>query len=75
MRRVRATIVGVEQQRVLHILSVCVYKLTYRAYNAQCAIMSSVKCPALYCLSTLSHEGYGRFLYKFVQNNSYSKTK
>ena len=33
MRRVRATIVAVEKQRVLHNLSVCICSLSYPACN------------------------------------------
>ena len=35
LRRVRIIIVAVEQQEVLHILSVCVCSLSYPAYKAR----------------------------------------
>jgi hypothetical protein len=48
MRCVLATTVAVEKQKVLHIISVCVYSLNYSA-----GILSSVACPALQYYSTL----------------------
>jgi hypothetical protein len=55
LRRVRVTIVGVETQQVLHILSVCFW-LLLPSVNCACAILSSVACPALPYFSTLSHK-------------------
>ena len=47
LSRVRATIVGVEKQYVLHIMNVCVCSLMYPACNAHA-----------YC-STFSHKRHG----------------
>jgi hypothetical protein len=55
LRRVRATIVVVEQQQVLHILSVCLQPQVF-SMQCACAILSYVACPALQCFSTLSHK-------------------
>ena len=52
LRRIRATIVVVEQQYVLHILSVSVALGIHHA----CAILSSLSCLALRYFSTLSHK-------------------
>jgi hypothetical protein len=58
MRRFRVTIVAVEKQEVLNILSVCLYSCLS---NPACKIprrtvLLSVACLAVQYLSTLSHQ-------------------
>ena len=53
IRRVRATIVAAEKQKVLHILSVCLY-LWVPSVKCACVILSSVAWSALQYFSTLS---------------------
>ena len=55
LRRIRATIVAVEKQQVLHNLSVC---LQPQVSSMKCAraILSSEACLALLYISTLSHK-------------------
>ena len=56
-RSIRVTIVAVEKQYVLHILSMC---LQPQVHSMQCAsaIFLSVACPAVQNVSTLSHKRY-----------------
>jgi hypothetical protein len=54
-RRVRANIVVVEKQWVLHNISVCICSLRYPECNAHTPL-SSVACPALQYLSKLPHK-------------------
>jgi len=53
--RVCATIVAVEEQWLLHNLSVCICSLSYPACNAH-APYCRVTCPTLQYFSTLSHK-------------------
>ena len=56
LRRVLATIVAVEKQRVLHNLNVRTGSLSYPACNANAPYcLSSVACPALQNFCTFSH--------------------
>jgi hypothetical protein len=54
-RRVRAIIVTVEEQLVLHNLSVCLQPQV-SIIQCACAILPSVACPALQYFPTLSHK-------------------
>jgi hypothetical protein len=53
LRRVRVTTVAVEEQYVLHILSVSVALVTQHAKRMRRIILSSVACPALPYFSVL----------------------
>ena len=66
LRRVRATTVAVQKQKLLHILSVC---LQPQVSSMQCtrAILSAVPSPALRYFSTLSHTRHN-FRKKFIEN-------
>ena len=55
LRRVRATIVAVEKQSIIHNLSVCICSLRYPTCNAH-APYCHVACPPLQYFSTLSHK-------------------
>jgi len=65
MRRVRATIVAVEKQEVLHILSVSIALAIQRAKRMRCIILSFVACSTVQHFSTLSHKNliFGRHKY------------
>jgi hypothetical protein len=67
LRRVRATIVAVEKQQVLHIPSVRLQPLVPSAKSA-CAVLPSVAIPALLYFSTLSHNRHD-FLKKSYYTN------
>jgi hypothetical protein len=54
MRHVHATIVAVEEQKVVHIPSVCLWPLV-SSMQHECTILSSVACPLLQCLFPLYH--------------------
>jgi hypothetical protein len=56
LRRVRVTIVAVEKQQALHILSVSIALVIQRAKRMRCIILSPVACLALPYSSTLSHK-------------------
>jgi hypothetical protein len=62
LRRVRVTIVAVEKQNVLHILSVCVcvcvcvVLVTQHVQRMRSIILSSVACLAAQCFSILSYK-------------------
>ena len=55
LRRLRAGIVAVEKQLLLHSLSVCICSLRYPACNAHTPYFH-VFCPALKNVSTLSYK-------------------
>jgi hypothetical protein len=86
-RSVRANVLVVQMQRVLHNLSVCVCRLRYPACNAH-APYYHVVCPALQYFSTLSHKRHdlrkkvienkifvSSFSVTFVWNIFYSRKK
>ena len=56
LRHVRATVVAVQNQLVIRILSVSVALGIQRAKRMPRIILSSVVCPALQYFPTLSHE-------------------
>jgi hypothetical protein len=56
VRRVRITIVAVEKQYILHILSVTIALVIQHAMRMRRIILSSVACLALPYFSTLSHK-------------------
>ena len=67
LRRIRATVVVVEKQYTLHILSVCLQPLIGSVKCAR-AILPPVACPALqYYLPTLSHKRHD-FRKKFTEH-------
>jgi hypothetical protein len=53
LRRLRVTIVVVEKQQVLRILSVCLQPEVYYSMQCACAILSSVACPVVQHFSAL----------------------
>jgi hypothetical protein len=67
MRRVRATIVVLEEQWLLHNLSICICRLSYPACNAHTPYCH-VACPTLKHVATLSHK-----LHDFREKSSWTQ--
>ena len=69
MGRLHVTIVVVQKQKVSHILRVCICSLRYSACNAYAPFcLFFFSCPALQCLSKLSHKRHDFRKEKFIEH-------